>query len=73
MVKPYKVGDSVICDNLISIETRGKTKPIIIKSSSILLQANQFDQNKMANETATVTTNVVTGMIFIYRLNHWYQ
>lgn len=59
MVKPYKVGDSVICDNLISIETRGK--PIILKSSSDLLSANKLDQDNMANESATVNTTASSG------------
>lgn len=76
MVKPYKIGDSVICDNLISIETRGKSKPFILKSSSVLLQANHIDQNTMANETATVVAtapiNIVPGMkplVNHFRLN----
>lgn len=57
MVKPYKIEDSVICDNLISIETRGKSKPIIPNNSTVLLST--FDQNNMANETAT--TNEDSG------------
>ncbi|XP_031628985.1 fibronectin type-III domain-containing protein 3A isoform X2 [Contarinia nasturtii] len=59
MVKPYKVGDSVICDNLISIETRGK--PINLKSSSVLLSANKLDQDNMANESATVNTTTASS------------
>lgn len=55
MVKPYKVGDSVICDSLIVIESRDK--PIASKSSSV----NQLDQHEMANETATATTNASSG------------
>lgn len=61
MVKPYTVGDSVICDNLISIETRGKTKPIISKSSPILLPANKHNQHSMANESAIVTATTTPG------------
>ncbi|XP_055305314.1 fibronectin type-III domain-containing protein 3A-like isoform X5 [Sitodiplosis mosellana] len=60
MVKPYKVGDSVICDNLISIETRGKTKPIISKSSTTFLPANKHDPNNMANESATAVVTATT-------------
>ena len=57
MVKPYKVDDSVICDNLISIEIRGKTKPTTLKSSPNLLPANKYDQqNSMANESVTAAT-----------------
>lgn len=55
MVKPYKVGDSVICDNLISIETCDKSKPNTPQqpSSSVSLAADQGDSTNMTNETAT--------------------
>lgn len=61
MVKPYKFGDSVIRDNLISIETRGKCKPIVLKSLSILPLAYQPDQKNMANESAIATTTTVAS------------
>lgn len=69
MVKPYKIDDSVICDNLIPIETRGKSKPIILNNPTVLVTPNQFNQNNMANETAT--TNAISGeMTFFSYFSH---
>lgn len=64
MVKPYKIDDSVICDNLIPIETRGKSKPIILNNPTVLVTPNQFNQNNMANETAT--TNAISGKMTFF-------
>lgn len=66
MVKPYKIDDSVICDNLIPIETRGKSKPIILNNPTVLVTPNQFNQNNMANETAT--TNAISGKMTFFFL-----